>query len=175
MTVEEARNILEAKGFAVTLKPFRSYENAIADAVAKRNGKPAGVEPDGKGVRELDARKGGEELTSSSIAPSAGQGTLLQLTFSTILAGRTAAELRGQVLKRYGTPSRAFSPTYSGWCVEGDVCRPHSNRQPMLVYDDGSPVVTVLSLDGGTALRERLDAAMAAAVSQRAGRTSTSF
>lgn len=175
MTLDEARRVLESKGFKteVTAKA-PSFETAIDTEVKRFRGEYNSNYWTRDGVGTLSATKPGERMTLSGIAPGPNGGTVLSVGYMPDMAGRSVEELRAQMISRYGQPKET---TQRGmlWCAPTDPCDIRRNAKQSLSYVDSSAMYETLSLDAGSEARATAKAVLDKAVQAKVGKPTSSF
>ena len=174
MSVDDVRATLEARGFKVieTLPGF-TFEDAIANGVAQRTGRPRPMSSL-KGFERITFGKGGERFMLSEIAPGPGDGIVVHAGYSTPPSSIAAFAFRTKAEARYGKPAISDATTAS-WCAPGDTCDPRTNSLPMITMTVWVGNLFLLDLDDGSEAEQHAKSVLDAEVVKRAGKPTTSF
>ena len=173
MSLDEARRVLESKGFKVadTMKG-PSFAAAVDKEIGRMRGTPV-ADFNTDGVASVDYRKPGEKV-DVGVVPAPNGGTVMSVNYMPDLAGRSVDELRAQMLQRYGQPTTTVRDTLL-WCAPTDPCDWRKNAKPSLSYSVPHATFAMLSSDPGSEARAAAKAVLDAAVRAKVGKPTTSF
>lgn len=175
MPQKRVEQVLEAAGWSLQSSPGHGWKQTIEREVARQNRAPIFPTPDAIGG--WVARKGNEAL-EITLRPTTEGATVEKVIYRAPIAGRTSAQFRSEMVKRYGRPTIDKAPLYGDgavWCSAGDprcVGTKAPARLPWLTaaYNDGSRGrVTIILADGTAGQRAweaARDGAMRASVSK---------
>lgn len=150
MPAADVRAALERGGWTVSSFPGHDWAAVVQDQAQIEGKRQFSILPK-NGIETINGKKGDESVIV--IMRAVPSGAIAQrVRYEAPMAGRTADQIRAQMLQRYGRPdvARPGSLVDMNWCTGGEVCRnAYNTRLPALdaetdVYDK----VTVTAYEG---------------------------
>lgn len=118
MSAKRVEALLKNEGWS--LRPFRGFtwEQAVERVVARERGS---ITVGSDGIGGWNALKGDEEIVVS-LHPTPDGGVVAEVLYMAPVAGRTPAEFKAELAKRFGSPTiaKAIYADSGVWCGAGD-------------------------------------------------------
>lgn len=156
MSASDARAALERDGWDVEAFPGLDWATTVRKEVVRQRNLPVYDFPR-RGLESLRATKGDETIVVE-FHPVTSGAKVSKVAYSAPTAGRTKEQLRGQLVERYGTPSRSAPPQSNllmDWCTGGEKCRSAygATKPAMHAEEDSYRKLELLLLEGVDAER----------------------
>lgn len=139
MSATDVQATLAREGWKVETFPGRDWTTTVEEE-RRRQRNASSFDLPRKGIETIQANKGDEALIIS-FRPIAAGATVKHVAYEAPMAGRSADQLRTQMVQRYGKPDVSAStqvPPDMTWCTGGERCRmaPGATKPAMNVKED---------------------------------------
>ena len=139
MSTSEVQATLAREGWKVETFPGRDWTTTVEEE-RRRQRHASSFDLPRRGIETIQANKGAETLIVS-MRPVATGAAVKHVAYEAPMGGRSAEQLRSQMVQRYGKPDVSAAtqvPPDMTWCSGGERCRmaPGAMKQALSVKED---------------------------------------